>query len=78
MLVEVLELGLGDVEFKHLMGSWMSPVKGGSLAIRAPQKIATSLTGVTTRIEGQNALLDLPAKLARKYHRVMLAGALRA
>ncbi|QYJ02217.1 GNAT family N-acetyltransferase [Thalassovita mediterranea] len=76
--IQEIHLGLGDVEFKHRMGSWMSPVKGGSLAIRAPQKIATSLTGVTTRIEGQNALLDLPAKLARKYHRVMLAGALRA
>ena len=73
-----LHLGLGETQYKRQMASWMAPVRGGSLALSALQKLATSCTAVSLRIEGSSRLLDIPAKYARKYDRAVLAGSWRA
>lgn len=76
--IEELHLGLGGMQYKRQLATYMAPVRAGALALAAPQKIATSASSLAARIEGRHRLLDIPAKFARKYHRVMLAGALRA
>jgi CelD/BcsL family acetyltransferase involved in cellulose biosynthesis len=76
--IKELHLGLGGMQYKRQLATYMAPVRAGALALAAPQKIATSASSLAARIEGRHRLLDIPAKFARKYHRVMLAGALRA
>ena len=76
--IRELHLGLGDTQYKRQLATWMAPVRGGSLALGAPQKIATAASALSAKLEGNHRLLDVPAKFARKYHRVMLAGNLRA
>lgn len=73
-----LHLGLGNVQYKRQMASWMAPVRCGALALSAPQQFATGFTRWGHRIEGQNRLSDLPAKSARKLDRIALAGSWRA
>ena len=76
--VKELHLGLGDTRYKRQMATYMAPVRAGTLALSGPQKLATLAASLATRLEGRHRLLDIPAKFARKYHRVILAGALRA
>ena len=76
--IDELHLGLGDTRYKRQMATYMAPVRAGTLALSAPQKLATSAALLATGLEGRHRLLDIPAKFARKYHRVILAGALRA
>ena len=73
-----LHLGLGETQYKRQMASWMAPVRGGAFALGGAQKLATSCTEVSLRIEGSSRLLDIPAKYARKYDRAVLAGSWRA
>ena len=73
-----LHLGLGNTQYKRQMASWMMPVRAGTLALAPAQKTATKFSRWSTRIEGQNRILDLPAKYARKYERMALAGSWRA
>jgi CelD/BcsL family acetyltransferase involved in cellulose biosynthesis len=73
-----LHLGLGDTRYKRQLASWMAPVRAGTLALSAPQKFATACTALSFRLEHNHRLLTMPAKLARKYQRVMLAGTFQA
>ena len=73
-----LHLGLGNVQYKRQMASWMAPVRCGALALSAPQQFATGFTRWGYRIEGQSRFSDLPAKSARKLDRIALAGSWRA
>ena len=73
-----LHLGLGDTQYKRQLASWMMPVRGGTLALAPGQKVATKFAQWSARIEGQNRILDLPAKYTRKYERMALSGSLRA
>lgn len=73
-----LHLGLGDTQYKRQMASWMMPVRGGTLALAPVQQIATDFSKWGARIEGQNRLLDVPAKYTRKYDRMALSGSWRA
>ncbi len=76
--IRELHLGLGETQYKRQMASWMAPVRGGAFAAGAPQKLATSCTAISLRIEGSSRLLDMPAKYVRKYDRAVLAGSWRA
>lgn len=76
--IKELHLGLGGMQYKRQLATYMAPVRAGALALATPQKIATSASSLAAQIEGRHRLLDIPAKFARKYHRVMLTGALRA
>lgn len=73
-----LHLGRGDDQYKRHLASWMAPVRGGTLALAAPHKLATRLTDLSYRIEGRHGLMDLPAKLCRKLDRVAQSGSWRA
>lgn len=73
-----LHLGLGDTQYKRQMASWMMPVRGGTLALAPPQQLATDFSKWGARIEGNNRLLDVPAKYTRKYERMALSGSWRA
>lgn len=76
--IQELHLGLGDAQYKRQMASWMMPVRGGTLALAPAQQVATDFTKWSARIEGQNRLLNVPAKYTRKYERAALAGSWRA
>lgn len=76
--IQELHLGLGDTQYKRQMASWMMPVRGGAFALAAVQHCATDFTKWGHRIEGQNRLLAVPAKYARKYERIALSGSWRA
>ena len=73
-----LHLGLGETQYKRQMASWMMPVRAGALAIAPAQQFATKFSKWSARIEGQNRLLRMPAKCARKYERMALTGNWRA
>jgi CelD/BcsL family acetyltransferase involved in cellulose biosynthesis len=71
-------LGLGNTQYKRQMASWMMPVRGGAMALSPAQHFATEFTAWSHRLEGQNRLLNVPAKYARKYERMALSGTWRA
>ena len=71
-------LGLGNTQYKRQMASWMMPVRAGALALSPAQHFATEFTAWGSRLEGQNRLLNVPAKYARKYERMALSGTWRA
>lgn len=73
-----LHLGLGDTQYKRQLASWMMPVKAGTLSLAPAQQIATTFSQWGAQVEGQNRLLDLPAKYTRKYERMALSGSWRA
>lgn len=73
-----LHLGLGDTQYKRHMASWMMPVRGGAVALSPTQHLATRFSDWGARIEGQNRVLNLPAKYVRKYERMALSGDWRA
>lgn len=73
-----LHLGLGDVQYKRQMASWMMPVRAGALALSPIQSYATGFTAWGNRIERRNKLSAVPAKYARKYERMALSGSWRA
>lgn len=73
-----MHLGLGDTQYKRLMASYRMPVRQGALAIGSAQKLGTCLTKWGNGVEAAGGLRALPAKLARKYERVALAGTFSA
>lgn len=76
--IKEMHLGLGDYEFKQLMASYSIPVRGGTLANGGLQQMGLRLKRWGASIEDRGGLSGLPAKLARKYERVALAGTLSA
>ncbi|MEM9570145.1 MAG: GNAT family N-acetyltransferase [Pseudomonadota bacterium] len=76
--LQEVHLGLGEVQYKRQMASWMMPVRAGALALSPIQAYATGFTAWGTRIEGQNRLSAVPAKYVRKYERMALSGSWRA
>lgn len=76
--VREVHLGLGDVQYKRQMASWMMPVRAGALALSPVQQYATEFTCWGHRIEGRNRISAVPAKYARKYDRMALSGSWRA
>lgn len=73
-----LHLGRGGDQYKRHLASWMAPVRGGTLSLAPPQKLATRITDWSQRIEGRHRLLDLPAKACRKLDRAAQTGSWRA
>ncbi|MEM7329037.1 MAG: GNAT family N-acetyltransferase [Pseudomonadota bacterium] len=73
-----LHLGLGSVQYKRQMSSWMMPVRSGALALSPVQQYATEFTAWGRRIEGRNRVSAMPAKYTRKYERMALSGSWRA
>ena len=72
--IRELHLGLGETRYKRQMSTWMMPVRSGAVAFGLPQKLATQAYEAATRLEPKGRFLELPAKIARKYDRMVLAG----
>lgn len=72
-------LGLGDIQYKRQMASFAAPVRAGTVAVGAPQKLLAQFFAWSTAREARNAAFGkLSAKAARKLERVAAVGNLRA
>ncbi|MHA7899183.1 MAG: GNAT family N-acetyltransferase [Henriciella sp.] len=76
--IQELHLGLGNAQYKRQLANWMMPVRAGALALSPAQQVATGFTAWGQRLEGENRLLNMPAKYVRKYERMALSGTWRA
>lgn len=75
--IREIHLGLGAAQYKVMMGSYAMPVRIGETAVGRGAKLFSTFAAKARRLENRGGFA-LPAKLARKFDRVCLAGTLRA
>lgn len=75
--IREIHLGLGAAQYKVMMGSYAMPVRIGETPVSGSAKLFSTFAARARDMEEAGGFA-LPAKLARKFDRVCLAGTLRA
>lgn len=77
--IREFHLGLGNIQYKRQMATYAAPVRAGTLAVSAPQKLVAGFHAWSAAREAREQKLGrLSAKLARKLERITVVGRLSA